>query len=64
MTARLGPADAVGTEAVLEQHAFRRQFVDIWCWVDALQPPAVRTNRVWGMVIRENEQDVRPFGGE
>lgn len=54
-----GRADGIRDEALVEPHALTADPVDIRCWSDLCQPPAVGADRVAGMIVRHDEQDVR-----
>ena len=51
------PADGVGDVAIVEPHPFMGETVDIWCLVD---PRAVGADRLIGVIVGEDEENVRP----
>ncbi len=59
-----GGADRVGAERVLEQHAFLGQTIEVRRWVQIGKPTSIRTNRLAGVIIRHDEQDIGSIIGD
>lgn len=56
-----GGADRVGAERIRQQHALGRELINRRRRVESRQPTAIYTDRVRRVVIRIQEQDVRPI---
>ena len=54
-----GATNRIGAEAIAHHHALGSELIDGGSRVDALEPAVVGTDGVRGVIIREDEQDVR-----
>ena len=59
-----GTADGVGHVALLEEHAIPGQRIDVGRGGVLLEPGIVGPDRLVGVVVREDEQNVRSVGRE
>ena len=53
-----GAANGVSAEAVLKQHAFAGQLIDIRSWVEMSKPIAVGTDGVRRVIVGKEEDDI------
>ena len=58
-----GATNRIGAEAIAHHHALGSELIDGGCRVDALEPAVVGTYGIRGMIIGEDEQDVRSLDG-
>ena len=54
-----GSANRIGAKAIDEKHAFGRQLIDVRGRIDGFQPAVVSPDRMGGMIIGEDENDIR-----
>jgi hypothetical protein len=59
-----GAANRIRAKTLPKDHALPSELIDIGCWIDTCEPPIVGADRVRRVIVREDENDIRPIGGD